>query len=68
MLIALTQQKKIALSPKSQEIADIMFKKLETDFGFHDNKPSELLKWKKKVSSDTGKSWNTFYIYSQLQF
>ena len=56
MLIALTQQKKRALSPKSQEIADILFKKLESDFSFHYNKPSELLQWKKKVSSDAGKS------------
>ena len=56
MLIALTQQKKIALRPKSQEIADILFKKLESYLGFHYNKPSELSKWKEKVSSDVGKS------------
>ena len=54
MLIALTQQKKISLSPKSQEIADILFKKLESNFGFHYKKPSNLLKWKEKVSSDAG--------------
>ena len=60
MLLALTQQKKKAVSPKSQEIADILFKKLESYFGFHYNKPNDLLKWKEKVSSDAGKTWNTF--------
>ena len=55
MLIALNQEKKRALTSKSQEIADILFKKLESNLGFHHNKPSDLLKWKEKVSSDAGK-------------
>ena len=58
IFIALTQQKKRAVSFKSQEIAEILFKKLESNLGFHYNKPSELLKWKEKVSSDIGKIWN----------
>ena len=55
MLIALNQEKKRALTSKSQEIADILFKKLESNLGFHHNKPSDLLKWKEIVSSDAGK-------------
>ena len=62
MLIALTQQKKRALTSKSQDIADILFKKLESNLGFHYNKPSELLKWKEKVSYDAGKILFTSFL------
>ena len=55
MLIALNQEKKRALTSNSQEIADILFKKFESNLGFHHNKPSDLLKWKEIVSSDAGK-------------
>ena len=66
MLIALTQQKKIALRPKSQEIAEILFKKLQSALGFHYNKPSELFEWKKKISSDLGKSRKTYTSFHIL--
>ena len=57
MLIALNQHKnmKIAVSPTSQEIADILYKKLEMVFGFDNYKPSRLIDWKKQVESVEGK-------------
>ena len=55
MLIALTQQKNTAFSPTSQDIADILYKKLESLFGFDNNKPNKLMEWKEKVSSLEGK-------------
>ena len=56
MLLALTQTKKRPIGPSSQEIADILYKKLESVFGFDKNKPDTLLKWKEKVSSIKGKT------------
>ena len=55
MLIALTQQKNTAFSPTSQDIADILYKKLESLFGFENIKPNKLIEWKEKVSSLEGK-------------
>ena len=60
MLIALTQQKNTAFSPTSQEIADILYKKLESLLGFDNNKPSKLIEWKKQISSLEGKL--TFFL------
>ena len=56
MLLALTQAKKIPIVPSSLEIADSLYKKLESIFGFDNNKPDTLLKYKQKVSSIQGKS------------
>lgn len=56
MLLTLTQTKKRPITPSSQEIADILYQKLESVFGF-DNKPSTLLKWKEQVSSIEGKTY-----------
>ena len=57
MLIALTQQKnmKLAVSPTSQHIADILYKKLESLLDFGNNKPGRLMEWKKQVKSVEGK-------------
>ena len=57
MLIALTQLKnmKIAVSPTSQEIANNLYKELESLLGFGNNKPGRVMEWKKQVKSVEGK-------------
>ena len=55
MLITLTEQKKRRISPSSQEIANILYRMLESIFGFDYNKPSNLRDWKEKASSVKGK-------------
>ena len=56
MLLALTQAKKRPIVPSSLKIADSLYKKLESIFGFDNNKPETLLKYKEKVSYIQGKS------------
>ena len=56
MLIALNQQKKIAVSPTSQEIANILYKKLESLLRFNDNKPNQQVELNQEFSSFEGKS------------
>ena len=56
MLIALNQQKKIAVSPTSQEIANILYKKLESLLGFNNNKPNQQVELNQEYSSFEGKS------------
>ena len=68
MLIALTQQKnmKIAVSPTSHHIADILYIKLESLFGFNKNKPRRLIDWKNQVKSVEGKLNQILLFHSQI--
>ena len=52
---------KIAMSPTSQHIADILYKKLESLLGFDKNKPSRLIDWKNQVESVEGKLNRIFF-------
>ena len=55
ILIALNQQKKIAVSPTSQEIANKVYKKLESLLGFDNNKLNQLVESNQEYSSFEGK-------------
>ena len=64
MLIALNQQKKIAVSPTSQEIANILYKKLESLLGFNNNKPNQQVELNQEYSSFEGKSWTISFFFN----
>ena len=68
MLIALNQQKKIAVSPTSQEIANNVYKKLESLLGFDNNKLNPLVHLNQEYSSFEGKSWAISFFLNIKSF